>query len=121
MEKYYAETHEWVMAVDDNTVLVGISDYAQHALGDIVFLSNAEVGDIVKFGERFGDVESVKAVSEILSPVDGKVVEVNKELEDTPELMNTKPLETWIIKVEGKIDPSKLMTEEVYLALDKGH
>ncbi len=121
MEKYYAESHEWVMALDENTVVVGISDYAQHALGDIVFLSNAEVGDTVSFGERFGDVESVKAVSEILSPVDGKVVEVNKALDDQPELLNAKPLETWIIKVEGKIDPSKLMTEAEYLALDKGH
>ena len=121
MEKYYAETHEWVMAVDDNTVLVGISDYAQHALGDIVFLSNAEVGDIVKFGERFGDVESVKAVSEILSPVDGVVVEVNQDLEDQPELLNAKPLETWIIKVEGNIDLSRLINETDYLVLDKDH
>lgn len=121
MEKYYAESHEWVMALDDNTVVVGISDYAQHALGDIVFLSNAEVGDVVKFNERFGDVESVKAVSEILSPVDGKVIEVNQDLDNQPELLNSKPLETWIIKVEGKIDPSKLLSETDYLALDKGH
>lgn len=121
MEKYYAETHEWVMALDEHTAVVGISDYAQHALGDIVFLSNAEVGDTVKFGERFGDVESVKAVSEILSPLDGKVIEVNTELDDTPEVMNTKPLETWIIKVEGKIDTTKLLSEADYLALDKGH
>jgi len=121
MEKYYAESHEWVMALDENTVVVGISDYAQHALGDIVFLSNAEVGDTVKFGERFGDVESVKAVSEILSPLDGKVIEVNKELDDTPEILNAKPLDTWIIKVEGKIDTSKLLSEADYLALDKGH
>lgn len=121
MEKYYAESHEWVMALDENTVVVGISDYAQHALGDIVFLSNAEVGDTIKFGERFGDVESVKAVSEILSPLDGKVIEVNKELDDTPEVLNAKPLDTWIIKVEGKIDTSKLLSEADYLALDKGH
>lgn len=121
MEKYYLESHEWVMALDDNTAVVGISDYAQHALGDIVFLSNAEVGDTVKLGDRFGDVESVKAVSEILSPLDGKVIEVNKELDDQPEILNTKPLETWIIKVEGKIDTSRLLTEADYLALDKGH
>ncbi len=121
MEKYYAKSHEWVMALDENTVVVGISDYAQLALGDIVFLSNAEVGDTVKFGERFGDVESVKAVSEILSPVDGKVLEVNQDLDDQPELLNAKPLDTWIIKVEGKIDLSKLMTESDYLALDKDH
>lgn len=121
MEKYYAKSHEWVMALDENTVIVGISDYAQHALGDIVFLSNAEVGDVVKFGERFGDVESVKAVSEILSPLDGTVIEVNKELDDQPEVLNAKPLETWIIKVEGRIDPSKLLSEADYLALDKGH
>ncbi len=121
MEKYYAVSHEWVMALDDNTAVVGISDYAQQALGDIVFLSNAEVGDTVVFNERFGDVESVKAVSEILSPIDGKVLEVNKELDDTPEVLNASPLDTWIIKVEGKIDPSKLLTEAQYLALDKGH
>ena len=121
MEKYYATSHEWAMQVDDQHVRVGISDYAQKALGDIVFLSTQEVGDAVSFGERFGDVESVKAVSELLSPVDGVVSKVNTDLEDKPELLNEDPLNIWIIEVEGQLDTTRLMSEEAYLALDKDH
>ena len=121
MEKYYATSHEWAMQVDAQHVRVGISDYAQKALGDIVFLSTHELGDTVSFGERFGDVESVKAVSELLSPVDGVVSKVNTELEDTPELLNTDPLNVWIIEVEAVLDTSKLLSEEAYLASAKDH
>lgn len=121
MEKYYAISHEWVMQVDEKHVRVGISDYAQKALGDIVFISTHEVGEAVSFGDRFGDVESVKAVSELLSPVDGVVTKVNTELEDTPELLNTDPLNVWIIEVEAVLDTSKLLSEEAYLTLEKDH
>ena len=119
MDRYYATTHEWAMQADERHVRVGISEYAQKALGDIVFLASDEVGDTVRFGERFGDVESVKAVSELLSPVDGIIVKVNRDLEDSPELLNADPLNVWIIEVEGQLDTSRLMREVVYRALEK--
>lgn len=118
MDRYYATTHEWAMQADERHVRVGISEYAQKALGDIVFLSTHEVGDTVRFGERFGDVESVKAVSELLAPVDGVIVKVNHDLDDTPELLNEDPLNVWIIEIEGQLDTSRLMDEAVYRALE---
>lgn len=102
----YAESHEWVK-VDGDIATVGISDYAQHALGNIVYVDMPEVGDEVAAGEDFGAVESVKAASDLLSPVSGEVVEVNEELEDTPEAINNDAYENWIIKVKIS-DPSEL-------------
>ncbi len=102
----YAESHEWVK-VDGDIATVGISDYAQHALGNIVYVDMPEVGDEVVAGEDFGAVESVKAASDLLSPVSGEVVEVNEELEDTPEAINNDAYESWIIKVKIS-DPSEL-------------
>jgi glycine cleavage system H protein len=112
--KWYAETHEWAEE-KEGLVYVGISEHAAHALGDIVYISNPTVGETLVFGDRFGDVESVKAVSELFSPLNGKVVEVNESLEDAPEKLNENPLETWILKVEGTLDASKLMDEKTYL------
>lgn len=102
----YAESHEWVM-VDDEIATIGISDYAQHALGDIVYVDLPEEGDEVEAGETFGAVESVKAASDLISPVSGEVVEVNSELEDAPELINKDAFGTWMIKVKLS-DPSEL-------------
>ena len=102
----YAESHEWVK-VDGDIATVGISDYAQHALGNIVYVDMPEVGDEVTAGEDFGAVESVKAASDLLSPVSGEVVEVNEELEDAPEAINNDAYENWIIKVKIS-DPSEL-------------
>lgn len=102
----YAESHEWVK-VEGDIALVGISDYAQHALGNIVYVDLPEVGDEVSAGEEFGAVESVKAASDLYSPVSGEVVEVNEELEDTPEAINGDAFGTWIIKVKMS-DPSEL-------------
>lgn len=102
----YAESHEWVK-VDGDIATVGISDYAQHALGNIVYVDMPEVGDEVAAGEDFGAVESVKAASDLLSPVSGEVVEVNEELEDTPEAINNDAYANWIIKVKIS-DPSEL-------------
>lgn len=103
----YAESHEWVK-VEGDIALVGISDYAQHALGNIVYVDMPEVGDEVTAGEDFGAVESVKAASDLISPVSGEVVEVNEELEDTPEAINADAFGTWIIKVKmsnpGEVD-----------------
>lgn len=119
--KYYLSTHEWCEEVESGVFTVGISDYAQSTLGDIVYVSAPTVGDQIGFNERFGDVESVKAVSELFSPVAGEVIEVNAALEDTPELMNQDALAHWIMKVKGQTDLSKLMDEATYLASDKDH
>ena len=106
-DRRYAESHEWVK-LDGDIATVGITDYAQHALGDIVYVDMPEVGDEVEAGEVFGAVESVKAASDIISPVSGEVVEVNENLEDAPESINADAFENWIMKVKvsdsGEID-----------------
>ncbi len=95
----YADSHEWVK-VEGDIAVVGISDYAQHALGNIVYVDLPEVGDEVTAGEDFGAVESVKAASDLISPVSGEVVEINEQLEDEPEAINADPYGAWIIKVK---------------------
>lgn len=103
----YAESHEWVK-VDGDIATIGISDYAQHALGNIVYVDMPEVGDEVTVGEDFGAVESVKAASDLICPVSGEVVEINEALEDTPEAINEDAYSNWIIKVKmsdpGEVD-----------------
>jgi glycine cleavage system H protein len=103
---YYSESHEWVK-VEGNVAVIGISDYAQHSLGDLSYVDLPEVDDEVTAGEDFGAVESVKAASDLICPVSGTVVEVNEELEDAPELLNQDAYANWIIKVEMS-DPSEL-------------
>ncbi len=103
---YYSETHEYVK-VEGEFAYIGISDYAQHALGNVVYVDMPEVDDDVEAGEEFGAVESVKAASDLISPVSGTVVEVNEALEDTPELLNQDAFANWIIKVKLS-DPSEL-------------
>ena len=95
----YAESHEWVR-IEGEFAYVGISDYAQHALGNIVYVDMPEVGDEVEQGEEFGAVESVKAASDLFSPISGEVVEINEALEDAPELVNEDAYENWIMKVK---------------------
>ncbi len=102
----YSEDHEWVK-VEGNIATIGITDYAQKELGDITYADLPEVDDEVEAGEEFGALESVKASSELLSPVSGKVVEVNPELEDAPEKINEDAYEAWIIKVEMS-DPAQV-------------
>ncbi len=115
--KLFSKTHEWVSR-QGNTAKVGLSDFAQSELGDIVYVSLPEVGDKVTIGKSFSDVESVKAVSEIFSPVSGKVVAVNEELLDKPELINEAPYDAWLIEVElGEVE--ELMSEEDYLKMVK--
>ena len=111
---YYTATHEWVKFTDDTHAWVGITDYAQHALGDIVFVNLPEVGDKVAEAQRFGDVESVKAVSDLISPVDGTVTETNEILINTPETLNTDAPHTWILKVEGTFNKSNLLDKAQY-------
>ena len=102
----YAESHEWV-SLDGEIATVGITDYAQHALGDIVYVDMPEVGDEVTAGEEFGAVESVKAASDLYSPVSGEVVEINKALEDEPGLINQDAFANWIMKVKVSV-PSEI-------------
>ena len=98
-ELKYAKSHEWVK-VEGDIATIGITDYAQHSLGSIVYVEGGEVGDTVEqFGE-FGAVESVKAASDIMSPVSGEILEVNEEVIDNPELINEDPYANWIIKVK---------------------
>lgn len=110
----YAESHEWVKFEDETTATVGLTDYAQKELGDLVFVNLPEVGDEVAAGEAFGDVESVKAVSDIYSPVTGTVVEINEELLDNPALINEDPYGAWFIKVENISGQEELMDAAAY-------
>ncbi|MEE1386975.1 MAG: glycine cleavage system protein GcvH [Prevotella sp.] len=96
---YYSESHEYVK-IEGDFAYVGITDYAQNALGNVVYVDLPEVDDEVEADEDFGAVESVKAASDLISPVTGTVVEVNEALEDKPELLNENPFENWIIKVK---------------------
>ncbi len=112
---YYSESHEYVR-VEGEYGYIGISDFAQHALGNIVYVDMPEVDDEVVAGEDFGAVESVKAASDLISPVSGTVVEVNEALEDEPELVNKDAFENWIIKVEltDKAELDNLMDAAAY-------
>ena len=114
-ELKYTKDHEWIKMEGDIAV-IGISDFAQDALGDVVFINLPEVGDEVTAGESFGDVESVKAVSDVNSPVTGVVVEVNEELSDSPENLNSDPYGSWIIKVEKITATEELLDAAAYEA-----
>lgn len=118
-ELKYTKDHEWVKMLDDTTALVGISDFAQSELGDLVFANLPAVGDDVVAGEAACDVESVKAVSDVMSPVTGSVAEVNEELDDSPELLNSDPYGAWIMKIENITDFSELLSAEEYEAFTK--
>ena len=114
----YAESHEWVR-IEGEFAYVGISDYAQHALGNIVYVDMPEVGDEVEQGEEFGAVESVKAASDLFSPISGEVVEINEALEDAPELVNEDAYENWIMKVKfnDAAELDNLLDAEAYAIL----
>ena len=114
---YYSESHEYVR-VEGDFGFIGITDYAQNALGNVVYVDMPEVDDEVEAGEEFGAVESVKAASDLYSPVSGTVVEVNEALEDQPELINEDAFENWIVKVElrDKSELDNLMDAKAYAA-----
>ncbi|MGW2780692.1 glycine cleavage system protein GcvH [Streptomyces populi] len=96
----YAESHEWARLESDGTVTVGISDHAQKALGDVVFVDLAKVGQVLAAGDSAGVVESVKAASDLYTPVGGEVLAVNEELNDSPELLNEDPYDAWLFKLK---------------------
>ncbi|WP_062233080.1 glycine cleavage system protein GcvH [Fictibacillus sp. FJAT-27399] len=121
-ELRYSEEHEWVKVEDGNRVRIGITDFAQDELGDIVFVELPEVGDEIKADEPFGSVESVKTVSELYAPISGKVVEINEDLDDSPELVNESAYEkAWMIVVEASdlSETENLMTAEQYEEMTK--
>jgi len=111
----YSKSHEW-LKYEDGVAVIGISDFAQSALGDVVFIGLPAVGDEVIAGESFGDVESVKAVSDLISPVSGVICAVNDELDDSPELLNEDPYAAWIIKVENVTAEEELLDAAAYEA-----
>lgn len=118
-ELKYSKSHEWVKYEDDNTVLIGLTDYAQNELGDLVFVNLPEEGDEVTAGESFGDVESVKAVSDVYAPVSGTVTAINEELLDVPESINEDPYGAWFIRVGNVNDTEELMDAGAYEAFTK--
>lgn len=117
----YTEDHEWAKFVG-STVRIGVSDYAQDQLGDIVFVEFPEVGDSFEKGEEFGSLESVKAVSELYLPLSGEIVAINEDLADSPELINEDPYVNWIVEIKpaDKSEFEELMNAEQYLDMLEG-
>lgn len=113
-ELLYAKSHEWVDFQEDGSCYIGLTDYAQSALGDLVFVNLPEEGDGVELDDAFADVESVKAVSDVYSPVTGTVTEINEELLDAPEEINNSPYEAWFIKVSDITDKGELIDAAAY-------
>jgi glycine cleavage system H protein len=118
---HYTKDHEWAKVTGD-IVKIGISDYAQDQLGDIVFVEMPAVGESFDEGEEFGTLESVKAVSELYAPISGEVVAINEDLEDSPELLNQDPYGGWIVEVKPKDikELEQLLDRETYLGVLKG-
>ena len=115
-ELKYTESHEWV-AEEDGSYLVGLTDYAQEQLGDLVFVNLPQAGDAVVAGEAFCDVESVKAVSDVFSPLTGTVSEVNDDLADAPETINEDPYGAWLVRIDDVTATEDLLDAEAYAAL----
>ena len=116
---YYSPSHEYIRVEADGTGFIGISDFAQHQLGNVVYVDMPEEGDEITAGEDFGAIESVKAASDLIAPVSGTVIAVNEALEENPRLVNENAMANWIIKVDIA-DPEELnnlMDEEAYKAL----
>ena len=111
----YSKSHEWVKEEGDIAV-IGLTDYAQSELGDLVFVNLPEEGDEISVGEAFSDVESVKAVSDVYAPVSGTVCEINEELMDAPEKINEEPYEAWFVKVKDITEKEELLSAEEYEA-----
>ncbi len=110
----YTKSHEWVLEKEGDTVRIGITDYAQDQMGDIVFVDLPAVGDILSVGEMFANIESVKAVSDVFSPVSGTVSAINEALLDAPESINSDPYDAWIVEVSEVSDREDFMSAEEY-------
>ena len=114
-ELKYSKSHEWVKE-EGEEVVIGLTDYAQSELGDLVFVNLPEEGDEVTVGEPFADVESVKAISDVYSPVSGVISEINEELLDTPEAINEAPYDAWFVRVKEITDTEELLDAAAYQA-----
>lgn len=112
----YTDEHDWVL-IEDDIATIGITDFAQSNLGDIVYVEVPEIGDTFNAGDAFGAIESVKAAVDLLLPVSGEVVEINEELEEAPELLNEEPYDNWIVKIKLDEEPEDLMDVEAYKEL----
>lgn len=110
----YSKSHEWIEFSDEKTAKIGLTDFAQNSLGSIVFVNLPEQGEDVTAGESFGEVESVKAVSDVISPVTGAVAEINEDLLDSPEKVNEDPYGSWLIEVNDISDQEELLDAEAY-------
>ncbi|NLV59405.1 MAG: glycine cleavage system protein GcvH [Clostridiales bacterium] len=119
-DRLYSQSHEWVLFEDDTTATVGLSDYAQSELGDLVFVNLPQEGDPAVKGETIADVESVKAVSDVFSPVSGTVQAINEELLDTPEKINQAPYDAWLCRIKDVTGKDGLLTAEEYEAFVAG-
>ena len=115
-ELLYSESHEWVQKLEEGKARVGLTDFAQHQLGDLVFVNLPEVGDDLAIGDSFCDVESVKAVSDVYAPLTGTVSAVNEELLDAPQLINDSPYEAWLVEVSGVAEYGELLDADAYEA-----
>jgi glycine cleavage system H protein len=113
-ELLYTKTHEWVKELENGSVRIGLTDYAQHALGDLVFVNLPETGDSLTLESSFADVESVKAVSDVFSPVNGKVEAVNEELLDAPQAINESPYDAWLVEAGEITEKGELITAAEY-------
>lgn len=115
-DAHYAKTHEWVR-VEEGVAVVGVSDFAQDALSDVVFVDLPEVGDTVRAGTAAATVESVKAAEDVIAPVSGEVIEINTALQDTPEIVNERPYDAWFFRVQPsslKADLAELLDPAAY-------
>lgn len=111
---FYAKTHEWVKFTDEGTALIGLSDHAQEILGDVAFINLCDEGEILNAGDVIGDIESIKAVSDVYTPVSGTVICVNDELLDKPDLINSDPYGSWLIELEDFEKNSDLLDSQAY-------
>ena len=119
-DRLYTESHEWVLFENDTTATIGLTDYAQSELGDLVFVNLPQLGDAVTTGKTFADVESVKAVSDVYCPVSGTVAAINEELLDAPQKINEDAFSAWFVKIENITDKGQLMDAAAYQALING-
>ena len=115
----FAKTHEWVSIEDDGLAWIGISNYAQEALGDVMFFQAPKVGQVVKQGEAIAVIESVKAASDIHSPISGEIMAVNKEMDTTPEIVNVTPCAVWLFKIKPRSDEMLSTELEGLMPLEK--
>lgn len=114
--RMYAKTHEWIKFEDDGTATIGVSDFAQHELGELVFVNLPMEGEAVSNGNSFAEVESVKAVSDVISSVTGEVEAINEELQDNPQMINENANEAWFVKIKNITERAELMDSEEYKA-----